>query len=122
MTAGRQRLGRWAEQRVARWYEAAGYEVVARNWRCRDGELDLVVSRPGILVFVEVKARRGSSFGEAVESIPGWKRRRIGAMALDYLAWTNRTRNVCRFDVVAIDRIGSEDMTVTVIEDAFQVD
>ncbi len=56
----------------------------------------------------------------AAESIPIWKRRRIGAMALDYLAWTGRTDARCRFDVVAIDGLGTRDETLRVIEDAFQ--
>ena len=72
-------------------------------------------------VFVEVKARRGSSFGEAAVSIPGWKRRRIGAMALDYLAWTGRLDHPCRFDVVAIDGAGGPHPSINVIEHAFDL-
>ena len=52
-------------------------------------------------------------------AIPFWKRRRIGAMALDYLAWTARLNDRCRFDVVAIDGITTERMTIRVIQDAF---
>jgi Holliday junction resolvase-like predicted endonuclease len=69
-----------------------------------------------------VKARRTRRYGSAAESVPAWKRRRIGAMALDYLAWTNRVTSPCRFDVVAIDGIGTDERTVRVIENAFVFD
>ena len=75
-----------------------------------------------MVVFVEVKARRTKRYGSAAEAIPLWKRRRIGAMALDYLAWTGGLERRCRFDVVAIDGIGTEDMTIRLIQDAFQFD
>ena len=73
-------------------------------------------------MFVEVKARRTKRYGSAAEAIPFWKRRRIGAMALDYLAWTGGLERRCRFDVVAIDGIGTEGMTIRLIQDAFQFD
>ena len=57
MTRARLALGAAGEAAAALWYEQQGYVVVARNWRCREGELDLVVARRGELVFVEVKAR-----------------------------------------------------------------
>lgn len=69
-----------------------------------------------------MKARRSTRYGSAAESIPYPKRRRIGAMALDYLAWTNRVSQACRFDVVAIDGIGTADRVVRVIENAFTID
>ena len=71
------------------------------------------------MVFVEVKARRTRRYGAAAESITPWKRRRISAMALDYLAWSGRLNTRCRFDVVAIDGAGTDRMEVRVIEDAF---
>jgi putative endonuclease len=115
-------LGILGESIARRELEARGYAVLATRYRTRFGEIDIVCLHRGAVVFVEVKARTRAAQGSAAESIAVWKRRRLGAMALDYLAWTNRTRDVCRFDVVAIDRIGSEDMTVTVIEDAFQIE
>ena len=74
------------------------------------------------MVFVEVKARRTNRRGLAAEAIPFWKRRRIAAMALDYLAWTGRADRRCRFDVVAIDGIGTDAMRLQVIENAFGAD
>ena len=121
-TSDRQNLGKHGESLARRELERRGYAILATRFRTRFGEIDIVCLHRGAVVFVEVKARTRAAQGSAAESIAVWKRRRLGAMALDYLAWTNRTRDVCRFDVVAIDRIGSEDMTVTVIEDAFQIE
>jgi putative endonuclease len=96
-----------------------GYAILARRYRTRYGEIDIVSERGGTVVFVEVKARRSNRRGLAAESIPFWKRRRIGAMALDYLAWSARPHARCRFDVVAIDGLGTNAQTLRVIEGAF---
>ncbi|MGZ6792765.1 MAG: YraN family protein, partial [Mycobacteriales bacterium] len=65
----RQALGRWGEEHAVRHLEAAGYEVLSRNWRCREGELDIVARSGGALVFVEVKARTGTAYGEPAEAV-----------------------------------------------------
>ena len=65
MTDARRAFGQAGEDRAAAWYRAHGYAVLDRNWRCREGELDLVVRRGRTLVFVEVKARRTDRFGIA---------------------------------------------------------
>jgi len=96
-----------------------GYAILARRYRTRYGEIDIVSERAGVVVFVEVKARRTNRRGLAAESIPLWKRRRIGSMALDYLAWSGRSHARCRFDVVAIDGLGTSGQTLKVIEGAF---
>ena len=117
----RQSLGILGEDLACAELLRRGYAILARRYRTRFGEIDIVSERDDVVVFVEVKARRSRRFGGAAEAIPGWKRRRIGAMALDYLAWTGRLTGRCRFDVVAIDGVGTPAMTVKVIEDAFQV-
>ena len=99
-----------------------GYAILARRYRTRFGEIDIVSERGGTLVFVEVKARRTRRFGEASAAIPFWKRRRLAAMALDYQAWAGRSTSRCRFDVVAIDGFGTDRMSIRVIENAFWVD
>lgn len=100
--------------------ERRGYAVSATRYRSRFGEIDIVCERDEVVVFVEVKARRTGRRGRAAEAIPVWKRRRIAAMALDYLAWTGRPNARCRFDVVAIDGLGTPGQTITVIENAFE--
>ena len=99
-----------------------GYAILARRYRTRFGEIDIVCDDGGTVVFVEVKARRSARHGTAAEAITGWKRRRIAAMALDYLAYTGGLDRRARFDVVAIDGLGTDQVTTRVIADAFVVD
>lgn len=96
-----------------------GYAILARRYRTRYGEIDIVAQDGATLVFVEVKARRSDRFGGAAESVTPWKQRRLAAMALDYLAWVGRLDAPCRFDVVAIDRLGSDEVSIRHIKEAF---
>jgi putative endonuclease len=79
-------LGARGERLAAEWYATRGYQVVARNWRCRDGELDLVVARPGELVFCEVKTRSSDRFGVPAEAVTPAKQRRLRLLAARFLA------------------------------------
>jgi putative endonuclease len=103
-----QRLGARGEDAAADWYTAAGYKIVARNWRCREGELDLVARRPGELVFCEVKTRSSDRFGTPAEAITAAKRRRLRVLAARFLATEpcrgsgDRRGVAIRFDVVAV--------------------
>ena len=83
MTAARQRLGAHGERRAARCYEDRGWQVVARNWRCRDGELDVVARDGQALVFCEVKTRTGTGFGHPAEAVTASKRRRLRSLPKD---------------------------------------
>ncbi len=114
MTVRRRTMGAEGEGTAAAWYEARGYAVVARNWRCRDGELDLVVRKGRELVFVEVKARSSTRFGVPAEAVTRSKQRRIRGLAARYLQETGSRAAALRFDVVAI--LAGE---VEVIEAAF---
>ena len=66
-------------------YVARGYRVVARNWRCRIGELDLVLSRGHLIVVCEVKTRRGSRYGGGFEAVDVRKRHKVRALAEIFL-------------------------------------
>ena len=99
-----------------------GYAIVATRYRTRYGEIDIIAEDGGTLVFVEVKARRTDQFGSAAESVTASKQRRIIAMASDYLNRANAWERPCRFDVVAIDGLGTEQATIRVIKDAFVAD
>src|SRR5262249_36053062 len=93
--------------------------ILARRYRTRFGEIDIVAEEQGTTVFIEVKARRTARRGSAAEAMSFRKRRRISAMALDYLAWHNSTSRRCRFDVVAIDGVGTDREVIRVYRGAF---
>ena len=118
----RQTLGKLGETLACDELQRAGYSILATRHRTRFGEIDIVAERGRALAFVEVKARRSNARGSAAESVTPAKRRRIAAMALDYLAYAGRLESPCSFIVVAIDRIGTPGMTMRVIEDAWVVD
>ena len=117
-----QTAGKRGEELACRELTRRGYAILARRYRTRFGEIDIVCDDGGTVVFVEVKARRSARMGSAAEAVSGRKRRRIAAMALDYLAWTGRLNHRARFDVVAIDGYGTDKVTTRVIVDAFVVD
>lgn len=94
--------GRWGEDLAADWYERHGYAVVARNWRCRAGELDLILRRDRLVVVCEVKARRTDAFGPAAAAVGRDKQRRLRRLAAEWLATTATHGVDVRFDVVAI--------------------
>ena len=98
----RQGLGRRGEGLAARQLEAKGYQIVARNWRCETGELDLVAREGECLVLVEVRTRRGRSMGSPEESITAAKQARLSALSEAYVQKSNWPGD-WRIDVVAIE-------------------
>jgi putative endonuclease len=99
------RSGARAEALCAERLRRAGLRIVARNWRCRLGEIDIVAEDAGVTVFVEVRLRRTGQFGGAAESITAAKRARLIATAQCYLA--GRRETACRFDVMLLDVTGA---------------
>jgi len=121
----RQSAGTLGESIACSELSRLGYAIAAIRYRSRFGEIDIVSSRAGVIGFVEVKARRrpaGKGGTSAIDAVHPRKRRRIAAMALDYLAATRQLDAPCRFIVVAIDGLGTGKQTVTVIEDAWESD
>ena len=95
--------GARAEELCAELLRRAGLRMLARNWRCRLGEIDLVAEEAGTLVFAEVRLRRDPRFGGAAESVTAAKRARILAAARLYLARPPDAQ--CRFDVLLLDSL-----------------
>ena len=94
-------LGAWGEAQAAAHYRAAGYTVVACNYRCRFGEIDLIVKNRKYLAFVEVKLRKSDAFAEAKEFVDAKKQQRLRATAMVWLE-NHETPLQPRFDVVEI--------------------
>jgi putative endonuclease len=98
----RAELGRAGEALAAARLEAAGLRIVARNWRCREGEVDLVAAGEGLLVFCEVKTRRGNGYGSPAAAVTPAKQARLRRLAAAYLAAAGVPASRVRFDVVAV--------------------
>lgn len=110
--------GRTGEQAALDRYAAFGYRVLARNWRCSVGELDLILERDGLLVICEVKARTTTAFGAGWEAVTPAKRRKIRRVAEVFLASERLAMRAVRFDVASV-RLLSRGAEVHVFEDAF---
>ncbi len=102
MTAGRQRLGRWGEDKAAAWYLERGWEVLDRNWRGAGGELDLVLGRGATVVFCEVKTRSSTAYGHPAEAVDRRKQQRIRALAVQWLRQHHEHAETLRFDVACV--------------------
>jgi putative endonuclease len=95
-------LGSLGEQIAVTYLTHAGLRVLDRNWRCREGELDIVARDGDALVFCEVKTRRGTGFGHPVEAVTGAKQRKLRTLAQRWLAAHDEHAPELRFDVVGV--------------------
>jgi len=107
-------LGIAGEDAAAAWYRSHGYDVVDRNWRCRQGELDLVVRQGRLVVFCEVKSRTSDAFGAPVEAITRDKQMRLRRLAARWIDDAAFRPVEIRFDVASV-----MDGAVDVLEGAF---
>lgn len=112
-------LGNAGEDAVAEWYRSEGYEVLARNWRVRQGELDLVVGKGRLVVFCEVKSRTNDRFGAPAEAVTHAKRQRVRLLAAQWLDAQSRPVGGLRFDVACVTGSAGADPAIEIIEGAF---
>ena len=117
----RQRFGRQGEAAAEDALRRAGLRVVARRFRLRSGEIDLIAEDGDVLVFVEVKARRLTGYGHPAESVTRVKQRRIARTALAYLQRHDCLERPCRFDVVELVGEPGGPLEVRHIIDAFRL-
>jgi putative endonuclease len=117
-TDGRQSLGKLGEDLACAELRRRGYAILARRYRSRYGEIDIVARHEGTLVFVEVKARAGDEFGGGCAAVTRLKQQRIGQMAASFLARQRLVEQPCRFDVVTVD-FGEGGPRITVYPHAF---
>jgi putative endonuclease len=113
-------LGAAGEDAAVRRYAERGYRLVARNWRCPAGELDLVLARAGVLVFCEVKTRSSAALGGGFEAVTSRKQRKLKQLAETYLVANRVHESAIRFDVASVSRgAGDRIADVEIFEDAF---
>jgi len=109
---------RWAEELVASFYARDGYEILARNWHCREGELDIVAVRrintSLIIVIIEVKARATNNFGSPLEAVTLAKQRKLRIATKKFLQSRPEISGEVRFDIAAV--LGTK---IEVLENAF---
>ena len=118
MGDARQGIGAAAERAAEEWYRERGYEILARNWRVREGELDIVARRASIVVVCEVKARSHARFGTPVEAITRTKQLRIRRLTAAFLAAQPQRGCTIRFDVASVTP-GGRAPHVEVLEGVF---
>ena len=123
MSGGKEagRLGRWGEMLVAEDLRKRGWRVVANGFRCRMGEIDLIVRNKEFLVFVEVKLRKSNQFGEPAAFVDYNKQRKLRSAAQYYLL-KNQTELQPRFDVAEVyapEGFDTKEPIIHYIENAF---
>ncbi len=101
-TTHKNETGRYGEKLAAQYLLKKGYQIVAANWRCALGEIDLIARQADTLVFVEVRTRRASSTAAAFESIIARKQKRLHRLAEAYLAQQGLYESAWRIDLIAI--------------------
>src|SRR4029079_6160696 len=121
MSEARQSLGKLGEDLACQELERRGYAILARRYRRRGGELDIVARDGQTIVFVEVKTREGCEYGAGAEAVTRVKRRRMASIALDYLSRHRLTDCPCRFDVVSID-MEDQQPRIELFQNAFDVE
>ena len=102
MSHGGIALGARGERLATAWYQQHGYVVVARNWRCDIGEVDLIARRGGEVVIAEVKTRMSERFGLPAEAVGAAKQKKLRRLAAVWLAQSGERYEEVRFDVVSI--------------------
>ncbi len=100
--------GRWGEDQAARHYRRAGFQIVARNWRSADGEIDLIARRGELVVICETKARRSDRFGPPAGAVDVRKQQRLRRLAARWLRESGTSGVTVRFDVAAITGVEVE--------------
>ena len=116
----KQQYGLQSESLAAAALKQKGYKIVARNYRTRTGEIDIIAKDGDVIVFVEVKARQTARYGNPKQAVTWTKQQKIAKTALAYLKSTNQLDKRARFDVVAIQP-AEKGQTVEIVKNAFEL-
>lgn len=112
--------GKSGEDLAAAWLKEKGMRIVARNFRCSGGEIDLIVNDHGTLVFVEVKTRSTANYGLPGQAVDSKKTRKIIRAAMTYLSTHHAWQRPCRFDFVGV-LLHAGEVSVEHVEDVIDV-
>ncbi len=121
MSRDRVTLGEIGESLACAELERRGYAILARRYRCRSGEIDIIALDGSTVVFVEVKTRAGADYGSGADAVTRTKRRRLVATANDFIMRQRLVDRRCRFDVVVI-ALDGQGPTVEVYTNAFDAE
>ncbi len=113
-------VGAQGEELAARYLLKKKYDILYRNYRCLNGEIDIIARWKNVLVFVEVKTRRSAAFGSALEAVSLKKQRSISTVAQAYLQHSRQVGCAARFDVIAV-RLNKTVPEIEHIENAFDL-
>lgn len=116
------RLGERGEEAAREHLEALGYRILTRNYRCRDGELDLVADDGGVLVFVEVKTRSPSAYGTPRDAVTPAKRRKLARTAAHYMLAHTEEERAYRADIVEVGVLRGAVAAVRHLRGAFSIE
>ena len=119
MTGKRQTLGRRGEELACSFLVKKGYRILARNYRTRSGEIDIIARDGAVLVFVEVKTRNSERFGHPFEAVTFHKQQQMIKVAREYICYNASPEQEARFDVVGI--VCGADNRIELIQNAFDV-
>jgi putative endonuclease len=122
LTRARLELGKRGEDLACQAVRRLGYKKIVRNYRCPQGEIDLIARDGGTLVFIEIKTRRMRSTGYAKEAVNRRKQRQLSKVALAYMKEHGCEDVSARFDVVAIGLPAGEAPVIEIIRNAFELD
>jgi putative endonuclease len=117
----RKELGERGERLAEKYLKKNGYRIVARNYRCPLGEIDLIVRDGDTIVFVEIKGKSSHRFGSAAEAVTAAKQRRLARVASHYLSTFKLHDSYVRFDVVGIHWAGTGRPEIGLVKDAFRL-
>jgi putative endonuclease len=116
----RQSLGKLGENLACAALTGRGYAIIARRYRTKFGEIDIIALDGDTTVFVEVKSRAGDEFGGGAAAVTAWKQRKVSLMATDYVARHRLDNQPCRFDVVTVDVVNGQEPRIEIYMNAFE--
>jgi putative endonuclease len=99
----RKAVGELGEKIAKEYLQKKGYQIIETNYRCREGEIDIIARDKDYLTFVEVRTRKGTFFGSPEESITTAKKEKLTSLAFIYLQTHRKSPSLWRFDVVAVE-------------------